>query len=166
MGIGKNKIQNRVGYINRESYNLFKEKYPENPTTYKQYIEVLKESTVAIHDHILDNPLGFKLPYNLGYIAVHKFKAKDDQTAVDWVNTRKLGRRIPLTNMHSFGYMYKIKYYPNPRVQPIKNFMFKAHRLLNRDLGKNIKQNLREYISIDRSYFSKRFNIDNYINNK
>lgn len=166
MGVGKNKIQHRVNFINRESYNAFKAKFPESKITYNQYITVLKESTAAIRDHVLDNPLGFKLPYHFGYIAVDKFKAKAEYTAVDWINTRRLGRRVPLTNLHSFGYMFKIKFYPNPRIHCLKNYMFKPHRVINRMLGANIKQNLREYISIERNYFSKRFTIDNYLNNK
>lgn len=164
MGIGKNKIQHRVSYLNREGYTEFITKYPDSQITYNQYVDVLKESTCAIRDHILDNTLGFKLPYNLGYIAVDRFKAKDDYTAVDWVNTRKLGRRIPLTNLHSFGYMYKIKLFPNPKINPIKNYMFKAHRLLNRMVKPQVVKDFNKYISIDRNYFSKRFNIDNYLN--
>lgn len=166
MGIGKNKIQNRVGHINRESYKEFKNKFPEAPINYDQYIQILKESTVAIRDYILDNPLGFKLPYNLGYIAVDRFKPKDDYTAIDWVATKRLGRRIPLTNMHSFGYMYKVKFFPNPRINPIKNYMFKAHRILNRMVKPNVVKDFNKYIHIDRNYFSKRFHIDNYLNNK
>jgi hypothetical protein len=166
MGFGKNKIQNRANFINRETYVAFKEKFPDSKITYEQFILILKESTSTIRDHILDNPLGFKLPYNLGYIAVDKFKAKDDYVCIDWQATRRLGKRVPLTNLHSFGHIYKIKFFPNPRVHPLKNYAFKGHRILNRMLAANIKQNLREYINIERNYFSKRFNIDNYLKTK
>lgn len=166
MGAGKNKVQHRVNFINREAYNVYKQKYPNSKITYNQFIAVLKQSTSLIRDHILDNPLGFKLPYNLGYIAVDKFKAKDTYVAVDWKATRRLGKRVPLTNLHSFGYMYKIKFFPNPKMNPIKNYVFNAHRVLNRLLGANIKNQVKDYICIERNYFSKRFNIDNYLNTK
>lgn len=164
MGSSKNKIQNRVNYINRESYNLFKEKNNESKITYDQFITILKESTKLIRDTIINNTLGFKLPYNLGYIAVDRFKPKKDYKAIDWVNTKRLGKRIPLTNLHSLGYMYTVKFYNNPKVQPIKNYMFKAHRLLNRLIKPMVVKDFNNYIHIDRSYFSKRFNIDNFLN--
>lgn len=166
MGSGKNKIQNRVSYLNREGYEEFKLKHPETKITYHQFVNILKESTFAIRDHILDNPLGFKLPLNLGYIAIDRFKGKDNYVITDWVNTRRLGKFIPLTNMHSFGYMYKVKFFPNPKSHPIRNYMFKAHRLLNRAIKPQVVKDFNKYISIDRNYFSKRFHIDNYLNNK
>lgn len=164
MGAGKNKIVDRINYINREEYELFKEKYPTSSISYNNFINILKHSTKSIRDCILDNPLGFKLPYNLGYIAVDKFKSKRDYIAVDWVNSKRLGKRVPLTNFHSFGFMYKIKFYPNLRIVPIKNYALDAHRVLKRMLAVNIKQNLKQYIGIDRSYYSRRFNIDNLLN--
>lgn len=164
MGAGSNKIVERVNYVNRGEYELFKLKYPDSEITYHTFINILKESTKAIRGHILDNPLGFKLPHNIGYIAVDKFKSKHDYIAVDWVNTKRLGHYIPLTNFHSFGYMYKIKFYPNMRINPIKNYALEAHRILKRMLATNIKQNLRQYISIDRSYYSRRFRIENFLN--
>lgn len=165
MGSGLNKIQHRENYINRNEYLLFKNKYPDTKITYEIFINTLKESTSAIKEHILTNPLGFKLPFNIGYIAVDKFKAKAHYVAVDWVNTRRLGRRIPLINLHSFGYMYKVKFYPNMSIKPLKNYEMEAHRKLNRSLGQNILNNTQQYISIDRNYFSKRFHIDKYLNN-
>lgn len=164
MGAGKNKIQNRISYINHKEYNLFKEKYPNTHINYNTFITVLKESTKTIRDHVLDNPLGFKLPYNLGYIAVDKFKAKKSYVAIDWVNTKRLGKHVPLTNLHSFGYMYKIKFYPNLRILPIKNYALDAHRVMKRMLAYIIKNDIHQYINIDRSYYSRRFRIDNLIN--
>lgn len=165
MGSGKNKIQERTSYVNRHEYKIFKEKYPKSQIDYKTFITILKASTLAIRDSVLDNPLGFKLPYSLGYIAVDKFENKKNYRIIDWPNTLKLGRHVPLTNFHSFGHIYKIKLYPNLKILPMRNFIFKAHRLFNRALAKNIKLNLRQYISIDSSYYSKRFNIDNLIKN-
>lgn len=164
MGANKNKIRNRKGFINRVSYKDFINQYPDSKVTYDEYISVLKESTVAVRDFVLTNELGFKLPFNLGYIAVDKFKPSKNMVAVDWVNSRKLKRLIPLTNFHTMGFMYKIKLYKNPRVKPLQAYEMQAHRILKRMLAANIKQRKENYISIDRTYFSKRFNIDTYLN--
>lgn len=163
MGSGKSKISGRINYIKREEYNLFIEKYPSSEVTYDEFITVLKESTNVIKNQILDNPLGFKLPHNLGYIAVDKFKPNKKFVAVDWVNTRKLKKLVPLTNFHTFGHTYKIKLYKNSKVKPLFAYNMDAHRLLKRQLAKCIKENKRQYINIDRSYYSRRFNINNYL---
>lgn len=154
----KNKITGRKGFVNRIGYKAFKAKYPGEQITYDEYISVLKASNMAIRDHILDNPLGFKLPYNIGYLAVDKFKGLSHYVAVDWVNSRRLGKLIPLTNLHSFGYFYKIKMYKNPKVKPLLVYRMEAHRIIKRMLAAKIKAG-KEYLQIDRGYFSKRFHI-------
>lgn len=153
-----NKVRGRIGFINRKGYKAFKEKYKDEKITYTEYIAILKESNSAIREHILDNPLGFKIPYNLGYIAVDKFKGLKNYMAIDWVATRRLGRRIPLLNLHSFGYFFKIKLYKNPRIRPLKVYKMDPHRLINRALNLKIRSG-KEYLEIDRSYFSNRFRI-------
>lgn len=158
MSCKKNKVNGRVGFINRSTYKAFKEKYPGENITYKDFITILKASNMAIRDHILENPLGFKLPYNFGYLTVDKFKGLNHYVAVDWINTRKFGKIIPLTNLHSFGYFYKIKIYKNPKVKPLQVYKMEAHRLIKRALAAKIKGG-KDYLQIDRSYFSKRFHI-------
>ncbi len=157
-----NKVRNRVGFINRQTYKEFAAKPAHEGITYEQYIEVLKESNKAIRDHILDNPLGFKLPYNLGYLAVDKFKGLKNYVAVNWKESRRLKRLIPLTNLHSFGFFFKIKIYPNPKIKPLQVYKMNPHRLINRALNLRIRAG-NEYLEIDRSYFSNRFRIGQHI---
>lgn len=166
MGSGKTKIVNRVSYIKRQEYNLFIKKYPTSGITYIDFINILKGSNMVIKDQILDNPLGFKAPYNLGYFAVDRFKTSKKFVAIDWVNTKKLGKVVPLTNFHSFGHAYKIKLYKNPKMVSLFVYKMDAHRLLKRQLAKYIKEEKRQYIHIDKSYYSKRFNINKYLKNE
>lgn len=166
MGAAKNKITGRTNYISKANYKLFIVKYPDSGVTYEEYITVLKESTSTIRDHILENSLGFKLPQNLGYIAVTSFKTNKKFIAIDWVNTRRLGKVIPLTNFHSFGQAYKIMLFKNSKIKPLIVYKMNAHRIIKRMLGKNIKAGSNVYIHIDRNYFTKRFHIDNTLNIK
>lgn len=161
MGASKNKVTGRLNYISKKEYEAFKLKYPNSTVTYEQFIAVLKQSTRCIHDHILENPLGFKLPNNLGYIAVKKFKTGAKYFAVDWVNTLKLGKRVPLTNLHTFGHAFKIEFFKNGKIKPLLPYKMDAHRLIKRDLAQVIKKGDNPYINIDKNYFSKRFNIEN-----
>lgn len=158
MSAKPNKVRNRVGLINKQIYKAFIQKHPSVDVSEQQFLTILKESTKTIRDHILENPLGFKLPYELGYIAVDKFKGLKDYFGVNWIETRRLGKLIPLLNLHSFGYFFKVKFYPNPRIKPLQVYKMNAHRKLNRMLAKKIKEG-KEYIPIDKSYYSNRFKI-------
>jgi hypothetical protein len=166
MGSGKNKIANRVNYISRKEYNNFKEKHPTADVSYNEYITILKASTSEIREHILKNPLGFKLPYNLGYLVIKKFKTNTKFVAVDWVNTRKLGKLIPLTNFHSFGNAFRLEIFRNKRIKPLAVYKFTAHRIMKRMSAKIIKSGKAPYIEIDKNYFTKRFDIENYLKDK
>lgn len=165
MGSAKSKVTGRINYISKKEYLLFITKYPNSGISYEEFIKVLKQSTVRIKDTVLENPLGFKLPYNIGYITVRKFKTSKKYFAVDWVNTLKLGKRIPLTNFHSFGYGFKIDFFKNPKIKPLQVYKMNAHRSLNRALAQIIKTKENPYIELDKNYFSKRFNIENYLKN-
>ena len=89
--------------------------------------------TVAEHDE------GFKLPESLGYIAVTKYKSK--KRAIDWVNSKKLKRKIYLTNLHSFGYIHHIKWYKkgSSNVALIDAYILEPCRLLKRDVASKVK---------------------------
>lgn len=159
---GVNKIGNRVNLLNKENYNEFKLKYPESDITYNNFVTILKESNELINYYILENELGFKLPNNLGYIAVNKFKQRGTYRVIDWKNTNKFNKIVPNLNLHSFGYMYTINLFKNPKSNALQVYKFNAHRLLKRELAQKIKKG-KDYYSIDRNFFSKRLNIDNYL---
>lgn len=166
MGAKKNLVTGRVGFINRQYYKKFVAKYPDCNVTYEEYIAVLKESTMAIRDHILTNELGFKLPLNLGYIAVHKYKPSKKHVAIDWVNTRKYHKLIPFTNFHSMGYSYMIFFFKNSGVKPLYAYTMNAHRIIKRMLAKNIKEDTQQYLTLEYAFFNKRFSIDRVMNKK
>lgn len=157
---GLNKIRGRIGFINRISYKKFILKYPKSEITYEKYVNILKESNKTIRDHILVNELGFKLPLNLGYIAITKFKQRDNYKVTDWKNTKLLQKIIPIMNFHSFGYMFKIKLYKNNRIKPFEIYQMQAHRIIKRMLAQRIKSGKQNYLELDNSYFNKRFSIE------
>lgn len=163
MSTGRNLITGRVSFLNRDGYRLFKKTYPSSPITYDEYITILKESTLCIKQHILENPIGFKLPCNLGYIAVHKYKPKKTRIMIDWVNTKKHGKRIPLLNLHSMGYMYKILFYKNTKSVFLSSIDIKPHRHIKRELASKLKNGVTPYIELQESFFTKRFSINNSI---
>lgn len=161
---GLSKVRDRINYTNKQSYKNFLEKNPNTKITYKQFVDILKLSNSKINNYILNNELGFKLPNNLGYIAVSKFKQKNTYKVIDWKNSNKLNKIIPLLNFHSFGNMYRIGLFKNSSLRALQAYKFNAHRLLKRELAKKIKSG-KDYYELDRNFFSKRFKIDNYLKN-
>lgn len=101
--------------------------------------QIVIESNLEIAESIKADDDGFKLPENLGYIVVTKYKSK--KKPVDWVNTHKYKKKIYLTNLHSFGYIHHIKWYK----RGVTSFAFKdvyklqPARLLTRDVAKSVK---------------------------
>jgi hypothetical protein len=81
---------------------------------------------------------GVEMPEGMGHMVVTKYKSK--KTPVDWVNTVRLGKKIPLLNMHSFGYIFHIKWYKmGMRVANKFIYKFKPYRSLQRQVAANVK---------------------------
>ena len=138
----KFKIGNRTSTMNKELYHRYVEdtKSTIDFDTFKKIINTCNDEVINC---ILDDISGFKLPYNLGYIVVTKFKGR--YTKPDYKNTLIYNKTIPLLNLHSFGFIYRIAWfkstnakgmYSNSRLFPYKlNF----NRIFKRALAKKIK---------------------------
>lgn len=167
MSSGLYKTKNRVNHSTAKAYKEFKLKHPTIDITSQQYVDIVKRSNELIATAILENPYGFKLPEQLGYIAIDKFKPKKGSRIkpIDWITTNKTGKLTYLTNLHSFGFIYVIKWYKNPNRKFLDCYVFKAQKKLNRALAQKIKAG-KDYTKIDRSFFNRRFSIDKIFKNK
>lgn len=167
MSSGKYKTKNRINYSTANGYKEFKLKYPTVDITVQQFVDIIKRSNDLIAEAILNNPVGFKLPNSIGYLAVDKFKPKKGSIIkpIDWITTNRTKTLTYLTNLHSFGYIYIIKLYKNPNKANLDCYVFKPQKLLNRALAKKIKGG-KDYEKLDRSFFSRRFSIDKIFKNK
>ena len=83
----------------------FKEKN-NSDISYKDFTTIVKESNKKICNTVIEDENGFKLPENLGYLCVIKYKTK--RKAINWPDTKKYGKKIYFLNLHSFGYRYHI----------------------------------------------------------
>lgn len=170
MGSNKNKITGRITYNNKPTYTEFSNtsKHVKSglDISYEEYKKIISESNLEISNIILENELGFKLPLNIGYIAVTKFKQKDNYIVTDWANTRKFNKVIPQLNFHSMGHMYKIKLFKNNKLVPFRVYFMQAHRSLKRRLAAIIKKGKSNYLNLDNSYFTSKFNINKIFKNK
>ncbi len=101
--------------------------------------KIILSSNQEITDTIVNYEEGFKLPENLGYIVITKYKSS--KKPIDWINTVKLKRKILLTNLHSFGYVHHIKWFKNGLTTFAfrEIYKFVPVRLFKRAVSKQIK---------------------------
>lgn len=117
------------------------------------YEELCYSYFKELRDDILNGKM-VTLPYRLGTIAVTKYKAKlykERLVGVDYVLTKKYGKKILFTNEHTSGYMYKFKWSKiNAIVKNKHCYQFKASRDNKRTLAKLIKQDHVDYMELSR----------------
>lgn len=109
---------------------------------YNTFKRIVNTNTQNIVESIINEPEGVQLPENMGCIVITKYKinANRKKRNLDFVNTLKLGKNVPLLNLHSFGYVYNIRWYKNEvKVKNLKLFSLYKARPLKRGVAKAIK---------------------------
>lgn len=101
-------IPDRDHILSPDLWKAYKEK-SKSEISYKDFTTIIKESNKKIYKAIIEDERGFKLPENLGYLCVIKYKTK--HKAINWKDTKKYGKTIYYLNLHSFGYRYHIKWF-------------------------------------------------------
>lgn len=127
---------------------------PLNPKLYKAFVKetgididihtffkIIRTNLKNISDSIISEPEGVQLPENMGCIVVKKYKpSKESKKAPDYLNSKKIGSTVPFLNLHSFGYMYNIRWYKiGTRVRNISLYTLYKTRPLKRGVAKSIK---------------------------
>jgi hypothetical protein len=101
-------LPDREQVISKKLWESYKEKY-NSDISYVMFTNIIKESNKKIANLVSEDEYGFKLPENLGYMCVIKYKTK--KKAINWGDTKKYGKIIYYLNLHSFGYRYHIKWF-------------------------------------------------------
>lgn len=100
----------------REVYDKFCQKYPEDIILYEEWREIIYTYNYLFRDYILETGDRSKLPFGLGAFAISKKKIKKTKTydgkeyvnlPVDWVKTKKAGKKIYNFNAHTDGYRFR-----------------------------------------------------------
>ena len=105
---------------------------------FRTFCKIIHTTNLIIKNSIIEEEAGVKLPESLGNIIVVKYKSKKVPT--DWVNSVKFKRKIPLLNLHSFGYIYHIKWFKiGVRCANIYIYKFIPYRILKRGVAKSVK---------------------------
>lgn len=129
----------RNNLITKELHKKFEE---ENgfKIEFKLFSTIILESNKIIFNVVADDPAGFKLPENMGYLVVTRYKTK--KKPIDWINSVKYRRAVYFTNLHSFGYMHHLKWcqFAIARFKYHEIYKFEPCRFLTRKIAKNVKE--------------------------
>lgn len=133
-------LPDRHQALNNEMFKQFKEENPDISISFKEFSDIIKTSNKKIYDAIIEDEEGFKLPENLGYLCVTKYKTR--KKAINWADTKKYGKKIYHLNLHSFGYSYHIKWFKTGICRFLFNevFKFAPHRHMRRDVAAKVKE--------------------------
>ena len=107
----------------------------------KEFNNIIITSNEKIQEVIADDEGGFKFPEQMGYMVVTKYKSK--KLPIDWVNSKKLKKKVCLPNLHSFGFIHHIKWF---RMGLTVNFgtydvyKFEPCRDIKRRVAANVKK--------------------------
>lgn len=127
---------------------------------YKKYThadlkKIFDTANLHIREAIYNDPSGFRLPNSLGILAINKYKT--NKLIVDRKSSSLFKKEIPFLNLHSFGYMFNIKYcrVTNSNYKSLlKCFKFVPERNFKRGLAKIIKETGGEkYMAISNQSF-------------
>jgi hypothetical protein len=126
--------------ISKQLYKQFIQENPSLEVDYNTFRTIIMDSNEVIHDFVANSEDGFKLPAGLGYVVVTRYKSK--KKAVDWLNTKRLGKKVYHTNAHSLGYTSHIKWYKRYIVDfnNAQIYRLEPYRTLTRLIAKNTKE--------------------------
>src|SRR6188474_1890745 len=100
------------------------------------FIKIIRTTNEKIRKAATEEEAGVELPENMGLLLVTKYKSK--KRATDWAATNKLGNgtKVPHINLHSFGYIYHIKWVKIGIVNFQNNdiYKFEPYRILKRQV--------------------------------
>ena len=135
----------RDNIISKEFYNKFIED-TNSKVDYETFKAIIIDSNKKIADFVVSDDTGFKLPEQLGYLVITKYKSK--RKPIDWVNSKKLRKTIYLTNLHSFGFVHHIKWFKK-RIANLKlkeSFRIEPCREFQRAVAASVKSGKQYHI--------------------
>lgn len=158
------KIEYRTG--SKEAYKKFCAAHPSIIISFDKWKEIIYTFNYMFRDHILDTGDRCKLPWGLGTFSISKKKSKKIVThngkeyvnlAVDWMKSKKLGKKIYLLNAHTDGYRYKWRWFiKDARFFQYDIWVFKPARTSSRKLAEYLKRPNSHFPQMYREWSTKR----------
>lgn len=133
----------------KEVYRKFANTHPDVLIDSKKWTAIIRSFNGLFAEYLLQTGEREKLPYGLGSFSISKKKTikiinhKENQhisLPVDWVKSKKLGKKIFMMNTHSDGFRCKWKWFKeDTNVKLSQAWMFKVVRDRSRDIARYLK---------------------------
>lgn len=155
------KIQYRT--TSAEALRSFKELHPRVDISYDQFNQIIRTCNEMIMEHVMETGEKFRLPHGFGDISIHKWKPKRikvrpdgkefNNLPIDWVKSRKLGKRVLQLNYHTGGYKFRwVWFVSTAKFRHSYVFSFKPNRVPSRKLAQYLKIPNSPYVQIYRTW--------------
>lgn len=156
------KTGDRLRLVTPKFYRHFKKKYPDIDISYVEFSDIINTCNEISALKVLDNTSGFKMPANMGYLAVTRYKSS--KRPIDFKRTKEVGKTIYHTNFHSYGYMNRILWFSSQitKCKFHQIYKFLPERKVSRELAKRSLTG-KVYNEFDYSHFKTkklRLNLD------
>lgn len=154
-------MRNKIGYrtTSKEVYLKFKEEHPDMDISYDKFKEIVYGFAYEMRDIILETGEKLSLPFGLGELSINKKKTRRFNKynkiilPVDWVATKKAGKKVYNFNHHTEGYKFKwIWFRQKTRFPMSRLWAFKPARKTSRKLAEYLKQPNSQYQFIYREW--------------
>jgi hypothetical protein len=136
-------LPNRDQVLSPALWKTYKEKTGSD-ISYANFGNIIKQSNKKIFEAVVQDADGFKLPENLGYLCVIKYKTK--KKAINWADSKKYGKTIYYLNLHSFGFRYHIKWFKTGISRFAFNEVYKFAPL------RNLRQEVSKQVRSEKEY--------------
>lgn len=123
--------------------------------SFEDFKNIIWKFNELMMEAVSEEEAGIELPEKLGNVVVTKYKGTRERTPIDWVNSKRLGKQIPLLNLHSFGYIHKIRWFKV--ICAFKNrriYKFEPYRLMKRTVAAKIKAGKKYHTWEDSDFWS------------
>lgn len=149
--------RNKTPYrtASKATYEKYRIEHPDSALSYKSFSKILYEFSYAYRDRILSTGEKVSLPFGLGELSINKKKTRRFNKfnkiilPVDWVATKKFGKKIYNFNEHTEGYKFKWIWFREKSRFPLSTlWIFKPSRKTSRKLAECLKapQSQSQYI--------------------
>jgi hypothetical protein len=146
-------------YLTNSVDEIWKERPSRWGVTRTEYRHILRVLSELVRNEMVDNPMGFKLPFRFGLMLVHGHR----QNSTDLYNSKVYERAVYHRNVHSEGVTFCSVYLygkDRGRFAGSSLFAFKSGYLLRRAITKRIREDRFEHwLQVEWKRDIKRLNI-------
>lgn len=146
---GRNRIQNAYTLTHMyDDYINSVERGSPYDVEKAVFVALCEDWFKYIADILIEQSGIVQLPFRLGHILIDKHRTRDyNKLAVDWVNSKKIGKKVYHLNPHTDGFKYKFTWSKQRCIVKNKGlYRFKASRENSRLLARIINEKRHDFI--------------------